>query len=94
MSRWRRRRELPDRRGLGRGLCGLAVAAALALAPVAGAAECEGDDCQVPPAPPAEVLPATAFVEGPANPPVRFEGQKPAAPKPGGHHHHHHGKRR
>jgi hypothetical protein len=71
------------------------VLAALVLAPVAGAAECEGDECQAPPAPPSEVLPASAFVEGPANPPVRFEGQKPPAPTPGHHHgKHHHGKPR
>jgi hypothetical protein len=69
------------------------VAAALALSPLAGAAECEGDDCQVPPSPPEEIIPATAVVEGPANPPVRFEGQKPAPRKPGKHHRPHHGKR-
>lgn len=59
-------------------LC-LALALSLALAPgpvlptgVAAAAECEGDDCQGPPPAPEEVIPGTAVVAGPPNPPVRF----------------------
>jgi hypothetical protein len=40
--------------------------------PVARAAECAGDDCQGPPPAPAEIVPGTAVVEGPQNPPVHF----------------------
>jgi len=54
----------------------LAVAAAAGAAARGPAAECAGDDCQVPPPPPAEVIPATAVVEGPPNPPVRFPQQR------------------
>jgi hypothetical protein len=35
-------------------------------------AACEGDECQGPPPAPQEVIPATAVVKGPENPPVRF----------------------
>jgi hypothetical protein len=69
---------------------GLALASLLvAFAfPTAGlAAECEGDDCQVPPPPPAEVIPATSVVVGPGNPPVRFEDEKPKAGGKPGHKH-------
>jgi len=73
------------RRGVG--LLGKGTAAALAAAILFAAAgrgaECAGDECQVPPAPPAEVIPATAAVEGPANPPVHF-------PKPHKKRHKHH----
>jgi hypothetical protein len=56
------------------------VSSALALVASAGmllvtpalAADCVGDDCQVPPAPPDDAVPATMVVEGPSNPPVRF----------------------
>jgi hypothetical protein len=72
------------------GLALVSLLAALAF-PTAGlAANCEGDDCQVPPPPPAEVIPATSVVEGPGNPPVRFEGEKV---KPGGKPKHKHPKR-
>lgn len=55
----------------------LALAGVLAtLATPAGAlgAEpaCDGDECQGPPPAPEEVIPATAVVVGPENPPVRF----------------------
>lgn len=38
----------------------------------AAAAECEGDECQGPPPAPEEIVPATAIVEGPPDPAVRF----------------------
>ncbi len=50
------------------------------------AAECEGDECQGPPPAPAEIVPGTAIVEGPQNPPVRFpkaRHPKKAHGKPG-----------
>jgi hypothetical protein len=47
------------------------VAGAIALA-ATGSAECDGDECQGPPPAPAEIVPGTAVVEGPQNPPVRF----------------------
>jgi hypothetical protein len=43
------------------------------------AAECAGDECQGPPPAPAEIVPGTAIVEGPQNPPVHFP--KPHHPK-------------
>ncbi|HET8567339.1 MAG TPA: hypothetical protein VFL77_12805 [Solirubrobacterales bacterium] len=49
------------------------------------AAECEGDECQVPPAAPDDPVPPTAAVEGPPNPPVRF----PRHRKPKHRHKHH-----
>jgi outer membrane biosynthesis protein TonB len=58
--------------------------------------ECEGDSCQPLPAPPAEVTPGTATVEGPPDPPVSFPAEAPKHPhrpkhpkhpKPGSHHH-------
>ena len=74
------------RRGCRVLLCG--VMSALLAFPTAGiAAECEGDECQAPPPPPAEVIPATSVVEGPGNPPVHFEGEKPKPKKPGHKHH-------
>jgi hypothetical protein len=60
----------------------LAALAALALALAApapalgGQPPCEGDECQGPPPAPEEVIPATAVVDGPSNPPVHFAGQK------------------
>ncbi|HEX6780618.1 MAG TPA: hypothetical protein VF125_01170 [Solirubrobacterales bacterium] len=67
--------------------------AALILPGPALAAECEGDDCQGPPPAPAEIVPGTAVVEGPQNPPVRFpkarHPKKPDHKKPGGRKHHH-----
>jgi len=43
------------------------------LGPVlAAAAECEGDECQPPPAAPEDLVPGSAVAEGPRNPPVRF----------------------
>jgi hypothetical protein len=59
---------------------------ALALAVPAGAlgaeAPCEGDECQGPAPSPEEVIPATAVVEGPANPPVRFPKSSAQKHKP------------
>lgn len=52
-------------------LCGLALGVAGAPGP-APAAECNGDECQGPPPVPEEVVPGTAVVQGPPNPPVRF----------------------
>jgi hypothetical protein len=45
---------------------------ALGGAASAPAAECNGDECQGPPPAPEEVIPGTAIVQGPSNPPVRF----------------------
>jgi hypothetical protein len=56
---------------------------ALALSTPALAAECVGDDCQGPAPAPAEIVPGTAIVEGPQNPPVHFP--KPHHPKKPGH---------
>lgn len=55
-------------------LASLLVALLIALpgAAPALAAECAGDECQGPPPAPAEIVPGTAIVEGPQNPPVRF----------------------
>ena len=39
---------------------------------MAPAAQCEGDECQGPPPAPEEIVPGTAVVEGPPNPPVRY----------------------
>jgi hypothetical protein len=65
-----------------------ASALLLALAAPAGAAECFGDECQGPPPAPEEILPGTAVVEGPVNPPARFpEARHPK--KPAGHHKRH-----
>jgi hypothetical protein len=69
------------------------IAAALLLVPgssigvpaTAVAAECEGDECQVPPAAPDDPVPPTSAVQGPPNPPVRF----PKAHKQGHHKKHH-----
>lgn len=62
---------------------------ALALPGPALAAECEGDECQGPPPAPEEVVPGTAVVEGPQNPPVRFPNshhpKKPGHKKHPGH---------
>lgn len=75
-------RPFPNRKGR----CLLAVlAAALGLASPATAAECAGDECQGPPPAPAEVVPGTAIVEGPQNPPVHFP--KPHQPKKPKKHH-------
>lgn len=53
-----------------------AIAALVLLAPAAAiGAECEGDECQAPPPPPAEIVPGTATVNAPGNPPVRFPAQ-------------------
>jgi hypothetical protein len=51
----------------------------LALAAPAGAAECQGDECQPPSPAPEEIVPGTAVAEGPPNPPARFpkSPQKP-----------------
>jgi hypothetical protein len=61
----------------------------LALAAPAGAAECFGDECQGPPPAPEEILPGTAVVEGPTNPPVRFPQGTRKPHKPAGHHKRH-----
>jgi hypothetical protein len=61
-----------------------ATVLALMLPSPAFAAECEGDECQGPPPAPAEVVPGTAVVEGPQNPPVHFpktRHQKKPQPK-------------
>ena len=50
----------------------MVVALVFVFAPSAGAAACEGDECQGPPPAPEEIVPGTAVVEGPPNPPVRF----------------------
>jgi hypothetical protein len=79
----------------GRRRCRLALALACALlalsAATAPAAECAGDECQGPPPAPAEIVPATAVVEGPQNPPVHFpkphHKKKPGAKKHPGHRH-------
>ncbi len=78
-----------DRRRIG-ALVIVFLLVAFASPTAAVAAECEGDECQAPPPPPAEVIPATSVVEGPGNPPVRFEGEKP---KTGGKPKHKHPKR-
>ena len=49
-------------------------------------AECVGDECQVPPPAPQEIVPPTASVQGAPNPPVHF-------PKPRKRHHHKHHRR-
>ena len=63
----------------------LVVAALLAIGThPARAAECAGDECQGPPPAPAEIVPGTAIVEGPENPPVHFpKTHRPKKPKPG-----------
>ena len=70
MSRWRRRRKVL-----------LAIASVITLAapgaylpstPVAGAAECSGEECQGPAPAPEDPVPGTAVVEGPSNPPVHY----------------------
>jgi hypothetical protein len=62
-----------------------ALVAALVLMPGAAVgAECEGDECQAPPAAPDDQAPATAVVQGPPNPPVRFP--KPRKPHKRKHH--------
>lgn|GEM_PF-4844960 len=63
------------------------LAAAFVLPGPALAAECEGDECQGPPPAPAEIVPGTAVVEGPQNPPVHF----PKARHPKTRHHAKHG---
>ncbi len=56
----------------------LAITCLLLFAPApALAAECEGDECQGPPPAPAEIVPGTATVEGPQNPPVHFPRHHP-----------------
>jgi hypothetical protein len=78
--------------GLGAVLLALALPSGAALG-----AECAGDECQGPPPAPEEVIPATAVIEGPANPPVRFpkqgSGKKQEHHKHNHHpkHHHHRG---
>jgi hypothetical protein len=60
----------------------IAVACALAV-PVAGlGAECEGDECQGPPPAPEEIVPGTAAVVAPGNPPVHYPKER--------HHRRHH----
>jgi len=39
--------------------------------------ECDGDECQGPAPAPEDPTPATAVVEGPPNPPVRFPKSHP-----------------
>jgi hypothetical protein len=56
----------------------------------ATAAECAGDECQGPPPAPEEIVPGTAIVEGPGNPPVRFPHHRGKKHK---HSHKHHHKR-
>lgn len=77
--------------GLRRAIVLCAAAFALALPGSALAAECAGDDCQGPPPAPAEIVPGTAVVEGPPNPPAHFP--KPGCPK-GTHRVRRHGKSR
>jgi hypothetical protein len=74
----------------------LAVCVALALPAAAGAAECAGDECQGPPPAPEEVIPGTAVVQAPPNPPVRFptnHHKKPHGKKHPGHKRSHRGRR-
>lgn len=40
--------------------------------PLARAAECAGDECQVPPPAPEDPIPGTSVVEGPPNQPVHY----------------------
>lgn len=56
----------------------MAVLAALCLglAGAAGAGECEGDECQGPPPAPEEIVPGTATVVGPGNPPVHYPKER------------------
>jgi hypothetical protein len=63
----------------------LAAALALALPGAGTAAECAGDECQGPPPAPAEVVPGTAVVEGPENPPVHFPKPRPPRKNHGKH---------
>lgn len=67
----------------------MVIGSVVALVGPARGADCEGDDCQIPPPPPEEIVPSTAVVEGPSNPPVRFA----KAHKPRKHHRHHHAHR-
>lgn len=53
------------------GLLAPGAPSALAADPVV-VAPCEGDECQGPAPAPDDPTPATATVEGPPNPPVRF----------------------
>ncbi len=55
-------------------LCGaLSLPAAPVVGPsISGAAECAGDECQVPPPAPEDPIPGTAVVEGPPNQPVHY----------------------
>ena len=69
-------------------LLGVLGALGLASAGQAGAAECAGDECQSPAPAPEEVIPATAIVEGPANPPVRFPKSGAGTKKHQGKKHH------
>jgi hypothetical protein len=55
----------------------------LLLSAHAGAAECVGDECQIPPPAPEELTPGTAVLEAPPNPPVHY-------PKVRKHHHRNH----
>jgi hypothetical protein len=80
----------------------MAIAAALLFAPgasagapaTAAAAECEGDECQGPAPAPEEIIPGTAVVEGPPNPPVRFpKAQHHKKHRYRKHHHNRQGKR-
>lgn len=54
-------------------LAALSLPGASAISPVpARAAECAGDECQVPPPAPEDPIPGTAVVEGPPNQPVHY----------------------
>jgi hypothetical protein len=52
------------------------IALILLLAASTEAASCEGDECQGPPPAPVEVIPGTAVVNGPPNPPIRFPKER------------------
>lgn len=65
----------------------LGGAASVGAPATATAVSCEGDECQGPPPAPEEVIPATAVVEGPANPPARFPHSSAAKHKKKKHHH-------
>jgi hypothetical protein len=58
------------------GAVALAVALCMGLAGPALGAECEGDECQGPPPAPEEVVPGTAAVVAPGNPPVHYPKER------------------
>lgn len=70
-------------------LAACALVLPLALSSPALGAACEGDECQGPPSVPEEIIPGTAVVVGPPNPPVHFpkehgkNGKKKKAKKRG-----------